>query len=439
MDFSPFFKIINELAQSHPSSWIYLIIPVTAALIGWGTNILALKMTFYPLDFVGFEAENSEWFGIRPVGWEGVGKIGWQGIIPAKAGEMAGKAVDMMLGKLIDLREQFTQLDPEIITDEMTPHLNILSRQIIAQVMQEEMPLIWNRMPERRKEKIYEDAAKEFPNAIKVIMNDIKEHIDELFDVKSMVIQELTTNKQLLNYIFLKVGKKEFKFIERSGLYFGFIFGLIQMLLSMLLPSLNWLMLPLGGIVIGYLTNFLALRLIFQPTNPIKIGPWVIQGLFIKRQKEVAKEYAQIVAAHILNTSNIFDAIVKGAGSDRLLEIVERHIRRAVDKTAGFSRSLIQITSGTKTYESIKANTTQLFVEALPENVKYIFDYAEDALNIENTIADRMANLPPSDFVGFLRPVFQEDEDKLIAVGAALGGTAGVIQLIGVTIQSLLG
>ncbi len=438
MDFNEIITQITSFFANNPSIWIYLIIPFTAAIIGWGTNVLALKMTFYPVDFVGIEAENNQWFGIKTVGWEGMHKIGWQGIIPSKAGVMASKAVDMMLDKLIDLQDQFAQIDPDIVSEEMTPHLEALSRQIIDDALNQEMPLVWNNIPKRRKEKIYQDAAEEFPHAIKVIMEDIKDHIEELFDVKTMVVQELTSNKKLLNYIFLKVGRKEFKFIEKSGFYFGFFFGIIQMILSLLLPNWNIVLLPLGGIVIGYLTNFLALRLIFQPTNPIKFGPIHIQGLFIKRQKEVAKEYANIVASQILNTPNIFQAILKGVGAEQLSEIVQRHTKEAVDKTAGFSRSLIQLTSGTKTYENIKNIATTRFLEVIPDNIKYIFDYAEEALDIENTICDRMGNLPPEDFVGFLRPVFQEDEMKLIMVGAALGGMAGVIQLIAITLHSWL-
>lgn len=434
MELNDFISPIITFFQNDPSVWLYLIIPISAALIGWGTNILALKMTFYPVEFIGVEAENNEWFGIKPVGWEGVNKIGWQGIIPSKAGVMASKAVDMMLGKLIDLQEQFAQIDPEIVANEMAPQLEGLSRKIINEAMEEHMPLVWKTLPKTRKEKIFQDAANEFPHAIEIIMNEIKDHIEELFDVKSMVVQELTTNKKLLNYIFLKVGKDEFKFIEKSGLYFGFLFGIVQMVLSFIFQEWNWLLLPLGGIVVGYLTNYLALRLIFQPVNPVKIGPLVFQGLFIKRQKGVAKEYSKIVASQILNTPNIFEAILNGVGADRLSGIVQKHVREAVDKTAGFSRSLIQITSGTKTYERIKNIATERFLEALPEHIKYVFDYAEDALNIENTIRDRMANLPPKEFVEFLRPVFQEDEMKLILVGAALGGMAGLLQLLAVSL-----
>src|SRR5690554_7630937 len=57
---------------TNPEFWQYLSIPVIAALIGWSTNWLAIKMTFYPLEFIG-----------KPP------LLGWQGIIFFKARKMA--------------------------------------------------------------------------------------------------------------------------------------------------------------------------------------------------------------------------------------------------------------------------------------------------------------------------------------------------------------
>jgi hypothetical protein len=40
------------------------------------------------------------------------GLFGWQGIIPAKAGKMASKSVDLMTEKLINVNEVFQRIDP---------------------------------------------------------------------------------------------------------------------------------------------------------------------------------------------------------------------------------------------------------------------------------------------------------------------------------------
>ena len=45
MDFNEIITQITSFFADNPSIWIYLIIPFTAAIIGWGTNVLALKMT----------------------------------------------------------------------------------------------------------------------------------------------------------------------------------------------------------------------------------------------------------------------------------------------------------------------------------------------------------------------------------------------------------
>ena len=105
--------------------------------------------------------------------------------------------------------------------------------------------------------------------------------------------------------------------------------------------------------------------MIFEPVNPIKFFFVTFQGLFMKRQKEVAKAYSEIFAAEILTTQNMFKTILNGSGSEKLIKIVESHIQEGVDKTAGLSSSLIQLTSGTRKYNHLKTHTTERFIEEL--------------------------------------------------------------------------
>lgn len=60
--------------------WQYFMIPWVAGFVGYLTNVLALEMTFYPVEFWGIEL-----FRIKTEPW---GLFGWQGIIPTKAHKM---------------------------------------------------------------------------------------------------------------------------------------------------------------------------------------------------------------------------------------------------------------------------------------------------------------------------------------------------------------
>ena len=196
---------------SNPEFWRFASIPFISALVGWITNVLALKMTFYPLEF-----------------W-GVWKLGWQGIIPSKAGTMAGKSVDLLTKKLITIEDRFEQIEPERVAEEMEPALTRLAEQIIDETLEEQAPVLWETAPALLKNQIFRKASDDLPHVVEDLMQDVKSNISDLFDLRGMVVDEFENDKGLLNQIFLDVGNEEFKFIEKSGFYFGFLFGLIQM------------------------------------------------------------------------------------------------------------------------------------------------------------------------------------------------------------------
>jgi len=404
-----FWEIYNAVSTFITTYWEYILIPIISAVIGWGTNVLALKMTFYPLDFIG----------IRPY-------FGWQGIIPAKAARMAGMAVDLMTTNLIKIEDQFARLDPKTVSREMKPELDRVAVEIINKVAQAQFPTLWKYATPGMKKRIYSDVAKDLPAVVEEMMVDFKNNITDLFDLRGMVIDTLLEDKTLLNTIFIKCGEKEFKFIENSGFYFGFIFGLLQMWLWFYYT--NWWILPVAGLIVGYATNWLALKLIFSPQKPIRIGKFVIQGLFIKRQKEVAVEYAKIISLRILTAENVYDNILYGKASDRLSEIVQFHIQKIVDQVGDNYGNVMEVMSK-KRIDVIRNIVAFHFDYDFPIIIRKIYDYTEEALDIENTLRDKMSGLAPEEFQSFLRPVFQEDELKLILVGAFLGLVAGLVQL----------
>ena len=395
--------------QEYQSLLIYLAIPITSALVGWLTNVVAIKMTFYPIHFIG----------IKP--------IGWQGIIPSKAAKMSSISVDLWTSKLINVKELFAKINPKKVAKEMHPEFDRISKEIMDEIMHEQAPEIWSRVPESVKKLAYSRISKDLPEIVTEMMTDIKENIDEMFDIKDMVIKRLTKDKGLLNEMFLQVGDEEFKFIERSGFTFGFLFGIVQMLVWYFYPKF-WI-LPLFGLLVGYATNWLALKLIFNPIEPISFLGVRYQGLFIKRQNEVSKEYAYMLAHDIFTFDRIFASIITGPTKDRFVNLIANHANHAIDEAAGLSKPVITLVAGKRSYEKIKNIAIDKTLKELPNSVKPVFPYAEKAMDLENIFRTRMQKLPPRDFVDFLRPVFQEDELKLILVGAVLGMGAGIGQL----------
>ena len=277
---------------------LYASIPIVSAIVGWGTNVLAIYMTFYPIEFVG----------VPPF-------LGWQGIIPAKARKMASKTVDLMTTKLVGVEEIISRLEAERIVEEIQPAVDELLIELINEVVNEQSPKVWATVPESIKQEIYKKAIEDSNEVILQSFIDIRNEIEDILDIKRMSIEALMRDKSFLVDIFLECGKNEFKFIERSGIGFGFLFGLVQMIIWYFYKG-SWL-LPTAGFLVGWATNFLALKMIFEPLQPKKIGGFTWQGMFLKRQEEVSEAYARMITGQIVSTQNIINEIFHGPTSAR--------------------------------------------------------------------------------------------------------------------------
>lgn len=365
-------------------------------------------MLFYPQKYAG----------LRP--------FGWQGIIPANSQKMAEMSVDLMVGTLLKIDEIFARLEPRTISAKVSPQLKKISVQIIDEAMEAQAPTLWKKLPETQKQKVYIEIRKKFPSIVEKTFRDINKNITKIIDFKKIANETLQNDNSFVSNIFLDVGKKEFKFIERSGLVLGGIFGLIQ--LGVIIYFDDWWIFTIAGIIVGFLTNYVALQLIFKPVEEKKFLGIKLQGLFLRRQKEVAKKYSNAVTEKMLTTEQLFDAIFKIGNKNVVEKIIEKNIGKLIDLTIYDVSSFFRIFFDKKKIDIIKNIATYRFLQEVPIAMTVTHSYAEKKLKTQQTIEEKMANLPSKDFVNFLHPIFKQEEWKLIIAGAFLGGLAGIVQ-----------
>ncbi|MFS1703697.1 DUF445 domain-containing protein [Alteromonas sp. AMM-1] len=387
-----------------------LSIPLISALVGWGTNYLAVKMMFYPLKFVG----------IPPI-------FGWQGLIPAKRKEMAEIEVELVLGKLLSVEELANRLEPEALTKAIEHRLHQVVRKIVNEVMESSAPTVWAALPVQGKNLVYRRIEDDIPYVVAKMVEDFQHNVNEILDIKELVVEQLVNSPELINEIFLRSGEKEFPFIVQSGFYFGFLFGLPTMALWYFYQE--WWILPLGGLLVGYATNWIAIKIIFEPKQPIRFAGLTIQGMFLKRQTEVSRVYADIIEQKLINPKNITHMILHGSGSAQLLELIELHVNDAIERYVAIAQPYFALGVGSENYFKMKSMAVKRLFEDSDKYLYYAFDYANEALRVGDDLCERMQALSSEEFEGVLRPAYQQDEWKLIVTGAILGMAAGFAQL----------
>lgn len=92
--------------------------------------------------------------------------------------------------------------------------------------------------------------------------------------------------------------------------------------------------LPVAGFLVGYITNWVALKLIFEPALPWNFGCYTVQGLFLKRQQEASVQLALLCKRQFLAQEQLWEEVFYGVWKDKWLELLagvtERFVRRSI-------------------------------------------------------------------------------------------------------------
>ena len=403
---------LSEVAADVARHWpLYVSMPLIAALIGYGTKLVAVEMMFRPVEFKGR----------RPY-------LGWQGIIPRFAGRMAAIACDMLTEKLLDPKELFDRLDPERMVRELEGPLTEAVRDVTEEVAARTQPQLWASLPDGVKARVLDQVKREAPRVITEIMDQVRDDVESVFDFKEMVVTALIRDKVTLNKMFRFAGKRQFQFIVRFGGPSGFAIGLIQAIAWALFKEP--MIMPVFGLFTGWLTDYTALKLVFVPKYPKRILGFTMQGLFFKYRDEFTDIYGDLVARQVVTPHHMLSAILRGPTSDRLFALIEQKLYEEMDGQIGIGRPLVVLAVGGTGYQQVKELVAERVLERIPDTAGHLEQYAEDALDIRNTVVSQMRKMPEDDFEQLLRPAFRQDEWKLIAVGAVLGFLVGELQVL---------
>src|SRR5690606_15633617 len=135
---------------------------------------------------------------------------------------------------------------------------------------------------------------------------------------------------------------------------------------------------------------------IFLPREPREFfGLYTWQGVFQKRRDQVAADYGDMIAREIITIPNLLEAILKGPKADRLFHLIGREVQRTIDAQAGVVKPLVAAAVGTRKWQEMKQAAALKAAERVPDTIRYAEEYAVNALDVRNTIVDRMRQLSP--------------------------------------------
>ncbi|MFF0545141.1 hypothetical protein ACFYTF_20115 [Nocardia thailandica] len=443
--------------------WLDMIsIPIFSAMAGLITNWTGVIMLFAPVRFTGFYVPGLKMLfpllprkvQILPTFAPG-GVLGFQGFIPARAEKMASLMVDNAVAKIGSAKDFFDQMNPQQISAQVAAAALPNARAMVDTIMEKEHPQLWADMPPRAREAIYSRVEAELPRITDRAFEFIGANIDQLLDVKLMVVGYLRRRPELLKDVIYGLGAPELRFMVRSGVI-GFPFGVIVALwLSLLhysephdgepavldLPGWlhtlvhlipGWAVVLVGGAVVGILVNIIAIKVVFEPASPQPRWkyPWGV-AKFAKRQYQAAADLGHAIGYQIVTLDVVAEQLLDGPSGDKTRAVIAHFLKVEIDRVLGPLRSVTRLAVGAREFDAIQATAgVSIATEMKPWLVEDVEFSQSTAASVDRLATEKLRELPPEEFVEMLYTAIEQDAWLLYAHGGVLGLVVGAVHLL---------
>ena len=336
------------------------------------------------------------------------------------------------------VEEFMDRIEPQHFFDALEDLMGGLCFQVLEKIMLKRLPTVWTALPSsvqhELKLKVLEDTKQSFGKA----MVDLKTNISSILDLQEMAVETFVNNPRMMVDMFRSVALKELVFIQRVAAVMGFVLGLVQVVFYIMLkdkPGMDYIMLPVSGLIIGYFTNLLALKMTFRPVWPHQFcnGRVNVQGVFLKRQREASQKMAELICRNVVDARAMLNYMLRSpssTGVEKVLEIYRNHVGRSVDKSMGIAKNMAMVAPATlgSQIDEMKQDVIDFSLELLPQHSRAIEDYMDRTMNVQETLTWRLSRISPPEFESIIHPIFQDDEWILLVVGGFLGVIIGLLQ-----------
>lgn len=188
--------------------------------------------------------------------------------------------------------------------------------------------------------------------------------------------------------------------------------------------------LPLIAAAIGWFTNFLAVKMLFHPKKEVNLVLFKIQGIFPKRQKEVAENIGRMVAKELISVDDIRNKISGNESVDYIKSLVEQKVDDYLTNKFPEKYPFTSVLFSTKRKTKIKEDLIEEVENAAPAVLSEYFSNLEEAFDVETIVVEKIEAFPPDKLEALLNNILKKEFKFIELIGAIIGFFIGLIQIL---------
>lgn len=192
-----------------------------------------------------------------------------------------------------------------------------------------------------------------------------------------------------------------------------------------------WLLLiPIISAFIGWITNLIAIKMLFHPRLPVKILGITIQGIFPKRQEQFAVKLGKLVSEELLSFKDIEQKITDPENIKAMIPLIENHIDRFLREKLSETMPMLSMFIGDKTIDKIKEVFLGELENLFPIIMKSYLGKLQTELDLEAIVTEKVKAFSSEKLEQILYQVMSKEFTFIEIIGAILGFIIGLLQVV---------
>ena len=186
---------------------------------------------------------------------------------------------------------------------------------------------------------------------------------------------------------------------------------------------------PFISAVIGYITNYFAIKMLFYPRKPVNLLFFKVQGIFPKRKTLLARRMARLVAEELLSMDQLKDEVDRQATQGQIRVAIEQEVELYLrDKISGLNPIFKTLINESRILQLRDKICSEL--ESFIPRITHQFFTRLDTVNLENIVFEQVASFTSDKLENMMMSVIQKELRFIEWAGAFLGFIIGLIQVL---------
>ena len=187
---------------------------------------------------------------------------------------------------------------------------------------------------------------------------------------------------------------------------------------------------PFIGALIGWITNYLAVKMLFYPRRPVNILGWKLQGVFPKRQQELASNLGTLVERELISHEDIQNVINDPRFRDRLRNILSEYIHNLLSRKLNSVHPMLGSILSSRVVDSLQAKLSRESEKILPQLLQRVAEELEHTLDFKEVVRSKVENFSMDKLEEILYSIMRKEFRFIEIIGAVLGFVIGILQAL---------